>query len=85
MAEQQERVTIAVTRSGGADGAVLIFVDTDFEPDGSDGGPGLRILVNDGDAFIGMPYGSDGVNHEAKTVELRVALKDIDYTGEVND
>jgi hypothetical protein len=42
-------VEVKVTRSDGADGAVVVFVDTEFEPDGSDGGPGLRVRVNDAD------------------------------------
>ena len=40
-------VTVTVTRSSGLDGAAIVFVDTNFEPNGSDGGPGLRIRVND--------------------------------------
>ena len=49
-------VTVAVHRSGGSDGAVVVQIDTDFEPDASDGGPGLRVNVNDGDAWTGVAY-----------------------------
>jgi hypothetical protein len=78
-------INITVTRSGGVDGAVLIFIDTDFEPGASDGGPGLRVLINDFDTYAGVAYDSDGVNHEAKEVTLAVKLDEIAYTGEVND
>lgn len=54
-------VTITVSPSGGTDGALVIFVDTLFEPDGSDGGPGLRVLVNDDDAYIGVPFEHEDV------------------------
>lgn len=55
--EWTEAVTVTVTRSAGDDGAVLILIDTpSFEPDGSDGGPGLRVLINDADAYVGVPY-----------------------------
>lgn len=49
-------VTATITTSAGADGAVLVILDTDFEPDASDGGPGLRVMVNDGSAFVGVPH-----------------------------
>lgn len=49
-------VAVNITTSAGADGAVLVILDTTFEPDGSDGGPGLRVMVNDGDGFIGVPW-----------------------------
>lgn len=54
------RTEVTVTESAGADGAVVVFVDTHYEPDGSDDGPGLRIVLNDEDAFVGVefvPYG----------------------------
>lgn len=47
---------VTITTSAGSDGAVVVFVDTDFEPDASDGGPGLRVILNDGDVFVGKPY-----------------------------
>jgi len=72
-------VEIAVTRSIGEDGAVVVFIDTDFEPTGADGGPGLRVLVNDGDAFIGKPFVYTEVDHDAKTVKLTVEPREIAY------
>lgn len=48
--------TVLIARSAGSDGAWVVFVDTDFEPDGSDGGPGLRILVNNADAYVGVAW-----------------------------
>lgn len=39
---------VAVTFHIAEDGARVVWVDTDFEPDGSDGGPGLRVWLNDG-------------------------------------
>lgn len=51
--------TVTITTSAGADGATVVFIDTAKEPDGSDGGPGLRVMVNDGDVFVGKPYVSD--------------------------
>lgn len=49
-------VTVRVHYSAGSDRAVVVQIDTDFEPDASDGGPGLRILLNDSDAYIGVAY-----------------------------
>lgn len=49
-------LSLTVTKSAGADGAVLVMVDTETEPDGSDGGPGLRVQVNDGSVFEGKPF-----------------------------
>jgi hypothetical protein len=49
-------VAVNITTSAGSDGAVLVILDTTFEPDGSDGGPGLRVMVNDGDGFVGVPW-----------------------------
>lgn len=48
-------VLVQVLPSAGSDGAIVVLIDTQFEPDGSDG-PGLRILLNDSDAYIGVPY-----------------------------
>ena len=67
-------VTVGVTRSSGRDGAVVVFVDTTFEPDGSDGGPGLRVRVNDGivlnacgrDVAEGWQAASGGVDYEER-------------------
>lgn len=55
-------VAVIVTRSAGSDRAVVVFIDTAFEPDGS---PGLRVLVNDGDAYIGVPYRTPDTTSEA--------------------
>lgn len=73
-------LTISVTRSAGDDRAIVVFIDTDFEPNGSDDGPGLRVLINDDEAYVGKPY-DYGSHHEAKDVKFEVELKDIDYTG----
>lgn len=54
---EYEGVTITVAPSGGVDGALVVFIDTGFEPDGSDGGPGLRVLINDDDTYVGVPFG----------------------------
>lgn len=48
-------VTILVAPSAGSDGAIVVDVTTDFEPDASDGGPGLRVLLNDDTAYAGVP------------------------------
>lgn len=53
---EAEDVTVTISRSAGIDGAVVIFIDTQFEPDGSDGGPGLRVIVNDDDAYTGVEF-----------------------------
>lgn len=50
-------VDVLIHTSGGSDDAVVVQIDTQFEPDGSDDGPGLRILLNDSDAWVGVPYG----------------------------
>lgn len=48
---------ITVHRSGGSDGAIVVQIDTEsFDPYGDDGGPGLRVNVNDGDAWAGVAY-----------------------------
>ena len=49
-------VQVTVTESDGTDGAIIIFIDTVFEPDGSDGGAGLRVMLNDGDIYIGVAH-----------------------------
>lgn len=48
-------VDVTITRSAGPDNAYVVFIDTSFEPDGSNG-PGLRVILNDGDVFVGVPY-----------------------------
>jgi hypothetical protein len=49
-------VHVVIEKSIGSDDAIVVQIDTEFEPDGSDGGPGLRVLINDGDAYIGVPF-----------------------------
>lgn len=48
-------VTVTIGTSSGVDGAALVIIDTDGEPDGSDGWKGLRVDVNDGQVFEGVP------------------------------
>lgn len=50
------RIEVKVTTSAGVDGAIVVFIDTEFEPDGSDGGPGLRVNINDHDTYVGVAY-----------------------------
>jgi hypothetical protein len=49
-------VTVTIQESAGTDGAVVLIIDTEFEPDASDGGPGLRILVNEDPTYVGVDY-----------------------------
>jgi hypothetical protein len=71
-------VEITVTRSAGDDRAVTVLIDTDFEPDASDGGPGLRILLNDDETYTGKAYDL-GAHHAAGARRLVVELDDIAY------
>ena len=48
-------VTVTIGTSSGRDGAALVIIDTEGEPDGSDGSKGLRVDVNDGQVFEGVP------------------------------
>jgi hypothetical protein len=50
-------VTVTVHHSGGTDAAAVVQVETDFAPDGTDGGPGLRIVLHDDDTYVGVPFG----------------------------
>lgn len=52
-------VKVTITESAGLDGAVVIFIDTDFEPSAIDGGPGLRVLINDDPTYEGVPWRGD--------------------------
>lgn len=52
-------VTITLTESAGSDNAIVVFVDTTFAPDASDGGRGLRVLINDDDTYVGVPWRPD--------------------------
>lgn len=49
-------VRATITESAGSDGARLVLIDTDFEPGASDGGPGLRVLVNDHPTYEGVHW-----------------------------
>lgn len=49
-------VEVTIQESAGSDGAVVVIIDTDFEPDASDGGPGLRVLINDDPTYAGVDY-----------------------------
>jgi hypothetical protein len=53
MDDRDETITLTITRSAGRDGVVLVLIDTTFEPDAADGGPGLRVLVNDDSPWAG--------------------------------
>ncbi len=53
---ESQGIKVTITQSAGEDGAMVVFVDTEFEPNASDGGPGLRVLINDHDTYIGVPY-----------------------------
>lgn len=77
-------VTVTVTRSAGVDGAVVVLIDTDFEPGGEDGGPGLRVRVNDNKVYAGKPLKHLDGDAEAECVVLHVDLKDIAYTGRIS-
>lgn len=74
-------VEISVTRSAGDDRAVLVFIDTSFEPFApGEEDLGLRVLLNDNEIYVGKPYDL-GEHHEARAVNLIVRSDDIDYTG----
>lgn len=72
-------VRIVVSRSAAADGAVLVFIDTTFEPNGSDGGPGLRVLINDDEAYVGIAHQIGGPDRIAPEHTLSVSLDDLAY------
>lgn len=80
MDDKDIKVEIAVTRSAGDDRAVVIFIDTEFEPDGSDGSPGLRVLLNDDEVYVGKAYDL-GAHHEAKAIRFKADGTNIRYTG----
>lgn len=51
-------VRVIITRSGGGDGAIVVYIDG---PDGDadtmpDGSPRMRILLNDDPVYVGTPY-----------------------------
>jgi len=51
-------VTVILTRSAGSDGAPVVFVDTSDDLEGPDG-PRIRVNVNDGEVYAGVPLGDD--------------------------
>jgi hypothetical protein len=82
-------IRVTVTRSSGDDGAVLVMIDTTFEPNGNDGGPGLRILINDAnvtecddDDFVALGTSYDRV---AEGYVLSANVEDLGYKGEDSD
>jgi hypothetical protein len=52
---QSHGLTIIVAPSDGDDSAVVVLIDTPFEPDGSDG-QGLRVLLNNSSIYTGVSY-----------------------------
>lgn len=48
-------ITVTVDASE-LDGSYTVFVETNFEPDASDGGPGLRLYLNDEIVHEGRPW-----------------------------
>lgn len=90
----EPEVNVVITRSTGADGAILVMIDTNFAPDASDGSPGLRVLVNDSDALNANGRDSsggqctkggvdfqvhDGADTPAGESTLTATLSDINY------
>lgn len=49
-------VKVTITESAGSDNAIVVFIDTEFVPDASDGSRGLRVLINDDDTYVGVKY-----------------------------
>lgn len=49
-------VTVAITRSGGLDGAPVVFVDTDDTVAENARGPEIRVRLNDEPIYVGKPY-----------------------------
>jgi hypothetical protein len=77
---QDPDVVVTVTRSAGLDGAVLVMIDTTFDPAGADHGPGLRVLVNDHPAWAGVAYqpvAEDTDPVDTPTPKLTVALAEL--------
>jgi hypothetical protein len=48
-------VSVILTRSAGRDGAPVVFIDTSEDLEGPDG-PRIRVRVNDGEVYAGIPY-----------------------------
>jgi hypothetical protein len=49
-------VRVSIMDSPGDDGAMVVYIDTDFEPNGSDGS-GLRVYINDDITYEGVSVG----------------------------
>lgn len=76
----EKGIEITVLRSAGSDGAVVVFIDTpNWEPNGSDGGPGLRVLINDHETYEGVTHEDAPTPRESKEAKLVCTLDDIDY------
>jgi hypothetical protein len=76
---ETDEVSITITRSGGPDGAVLVMIDTSFEPDASDGSYGLRVLLNDNDISRTVAYSAPETEDQARTygdASLEVNVQD---------
>lgn len=78
-------VTVIITESAGLDNAIIVFIDTTFEPNASDGGRGLRVLINDDDTYVGVPYRHDPTDdmddeeiaHHNELMETDLAYRDM--------
>jgi len=55
-------VKVTLTRSEGLDRAPVVYVDTDEALEGAPGSPGprIRILLNEHEAYVGVPHGDPG-------------------------
>lgn len=73
-------LSVTVTRSAGTDGAVVVFIDTTFEPDASDGGPGLRVMVNDAVVLAGRSYEHCDGEREAVAVRLDTTVAELAHS-----
>lgn len=80
--DDDDALVVTVTRSPGQDNAIVVYIDTGFEPDGSDGGPGLRVFINDDDTYVGKPR-EGAVDRFARDARLVVEFADIPYYEEV--
>lgn len=69
---------IAVTRSDGPDGAIVIFIDGEFTT------TGLRVVVNDNDVHADPEHiaPEDGKEREALAIRFNFNLDDVAYVGE---
>lgn len=59
-------VAVTICRSAGGDGAVVVFIESSFEPDKS---PGMRVLVNDGAPYTGVAYRRPTPSHHVDNGE----------------